>query len=161
MTLRPIQPADNAAVAQVIRTVMTEFGAVGAGYSIEDPEVDAMFEAYNNPQSAYYVVENEQLEVVGCGGIAPLRGGTADVCELKKMYFLPAARGHGMGRQLMTTLENAARERGFGTIYLETVARMESANHLYRRSGFELLPGKMGDTGHSSCGLFYAKKLSI
>jgi putative acetyltransferase len=53
MHLRPIAVADNPAVAQIIRTVMTEFGAVGKGYSIEDPEVDAMYEAYQDPRSAY------------------------------------------------------------------------------------------------------------
>ncbi len=44
--IRPIRPEDNPAVAQIIRQVMTEFGAVGCGFSIEDDEVDSMFEAY-------------------------------------------------------------------------------------------------------------------
>jgi putative acetyltransferase len=159
MQLRPILPSDNPQVAHIIRTVMTEFGAVGAGYSIEDPEVDTMAEAYNSPRSRYYIIENEAYSVVGCGGIAPLQGGDATTCELKKMYFLPEARGIGMGRKLIEQLEKDARDCGFTTIYLETLARMEGANHLYQRAGFELLPGKMGNTGHSSCGLFYAKQV--
>jgi putative acetyltransferase len=156
--LRPIQPTDNPQVAHVIRTVMTEFGAVGQGYSIEDPEVDAMYEAYDAPRSIYYVIESDG-KVVGCGGIAPLNGGDAGTCELKKMYFLPEARGKGLGKQLIAQLEQDARERGFNTIYLETIERMATANVLYNKMGFLPLDGQMGNTGHSSCGLFYAKQV--
>jgi len=39
LTLRPITPTDNAAIANVIRTVMPEFSCVGEGFSINDPEV--------------------------------------------------------------------------------------------------------------------------
>jgi putative acetyltransferase len=44
--LRTIRPGDNPQVAGIIRSVMTEFGAVGPGFSIMDPEVDHMYEAY-------------------------------------------------------------------------------------------------------------------
>jgi len=47
--IRPIETADNPAVAAIIRDVMTEFGAVGCTYSISDPEVHAMCEAYPAP----------------------------------------------------------------------------------------------------------------
>lgn len=157
--IRPIAPTDNSAVAHIIRTVMTEFGAVGKGYSIEDPEVDAMFEAYNQPRSLYLVVTDGET-VLGCGGIAPLKGGDEDTCELKKMYFMPKMRGRGAGRALMAQLESAAETCGFTTIYLETLARMEQANVLYQKSGFIKLEGPMGNTGHTSCGLFYAKQLT-
>lgn len=156
--LRPITPADNPQVAHIIRTVMTEYGAVGKGFSIEDPEVDAMFEAYDTPRSIYLVLELEG-RVVGCGGIAPLRGGDEHTCELKKMYFLPEGRGKGWGRALMVQLEKEAAERGFDTIYLETIERMAEANQLYQKMQYAALPGQMGNTGHSSCGLFYAKKV--
>ena len=56
-TLRPITPADDAAVAGVIRSVMPEFGASGPGFAIHDPEVDAMCAAYDRPGAAYFVIE--------------------------------------------------------------------------------------------------------
>lgn len=159
LSLRPIRPEDNPEVARIIRTVMTEYGAVGPGYSIEDPEVDAMFEAYDQPRARFLVLENADGKPVGCGGIAPLAGGEPDTCELKKMYFLPEARGQGMGRRLVETLEGAARQCGFRYMYLETIAAMQEANYLYRRLNFDPLPGAMGSTGHSACGLFYRKEL--
>jgi putative acetyltransferase len=156
--LRPIVPDDNRAVAQVIRTVMTEFGAVGPGYSIQDPEVDNMFDAYSLPRAVFFVLEKSG-KVLGCGGVAPLTGADAGICELRKMYFHPEARGHGFGQKIMELLQEEARGRGFSYMYLETISAMTQANGLYRKMGFIPLPGPMGNTGHTGCGLFYGKEL--
>lgn len=158
MLIRRIQPADNAAVANVIRTVMTEFGAVGSGFSIEDPEVDAMFEAYAGPMAKFYVVEQGQ-RLHGCGGIAPLAGADRDTCELKKMYFLPEVRGQGVGRLLAETLLRDAAGLGFRRIYIETLESMAAANRLYQKLGFERLEKSLGNTGHCGCDTFYALDL--
>lgn len=101
--IRPIRASDNPAVASIIRDVMTEFGAVGCGYSSQDLEVDAMFEAYPSPKSAFFVVVQGE-NVLGCGGMGPLAGGADDVCELRKMYFKPELRGTGMGSRLMMVI---------------------------------------------------------
>ena len=68
--IRPIEARDNAAVASIIRTVMPEFGADGPGFAIHDAEVDAMYQAYTRPRSAYFVVERDG-KVIGGGGVAP------------------------------------------------------------------------------------------
>jgi putative acetyltransferase len=157
--LRPSHPDDDPAIAAIIRAVMTSYGAVGPGFSIEDAEVDAMYEAYALPRSLLLVVDDGEGRVIGCGGIAPLAGGDADTCELKKMYFLPEARGLGLGRELLTTLEEAARNRGFRVMYLETLSSMVEAAKLYDRLHYLPLSGPMGNTGHTRCGSFYAKTL--
>jgi len=161
LTLRPIRLEDNPEVAAIIRTVMTEYGAVGKGYSIEDPEVDTMYETYNNDRSLFLVLQTGDGRLVGCGGIAPLRGGDPGTCELKKMYFFQEARGKGQGRKLVELLEAEARRRGFQYMYLETIAAMQEANFLYKRLDFQPLDGPMGNTGHTSCGLFYGKHLNV
>lgn len=152
--IRPIEPRDDAAVAAVIRRVMPEFGADGPGFAIHDAEVDAMHAAYGRPRSAYYVVEIGGA-VAGGGGVAPLEGGDADVCELRKMYFLPEARGIGAGDAMMRLCLDAARRFDFRRCYLETLEGMDAAQALYRRSGFVTLPEPMGGTGHFSCNRFY------
>ena len=159
LSIRKMRPSDNSKVAYIIRTVMPKFGCVGEGYSIEDPEVDAMYEAYNSDQACFYVVINGQDEAIGCGGIAPLDGGDGTVCELKKMYFLQEARGQGMGGQMIDLLIKEAKQLGFQQCYLETVTRMKSANALYQKRGFKLLEGQMGCTGHSGCDSFYILNL--
>ncbi|HMB42995.1 MAG TPA: GNAT family N-acetyltransferase, partial [Luteimonas sp.] len=88
IAIRPIRTADDTAIASIIRTVMPEFGAVGSGFAINDPEVDWMTRAYSQPRCAYFVVEQDGV-VVGGAGVAPLAGGDGDTCELRKMYFLP------------------------------------------------------------------------
>lgn len=156
--IRPIRPEDNAAMARIIRDVMTEFGAVGPGYSINDAEVDTMYEAYHGPRAAYFVIEDDG-RLVGGGGVAPLEGGDPAVCELRKMYFVPGLRGRGLGRRLLALCLDAARERGFRQCYLETLAGMSAAQRLYEAAGFRRIERSMGRTGHTSCNTFYVMDL--
>lgn len=157
-SIRPIEPGDDERMASIIRRVMTEFGAVGEGYSIMDPEVDHMTEAYAGDDAAYFVALVAG-EVVGGAGIGPLVGGPPDVCELKKMYLLPEARGHGFGRRLMDLCLDAAREAGYGRCYLETLGHMTAARRLYERNGFTAIDAPMGATGHTGCNGWYLRDL--
>ena len=158
MQIRSIEARDDARIAQIIRTVMPEFGATGCGFAINDPEVDWMSRAYSRPRCAYFVVEDGN-EVLGGGGIAPLDGGEDDTCELRKMYFLPQARGRGAGAAMMQRCLDAARELGFRRCYLETLSGMDAAMKLYDRSGFRRIDAPMGDTGHGGCNTFYLREL--
>ncbi|WP_447937178.1 GNAT family N-acetyltransferase [Thermomonas fusca] len=153
-SIRPILADDDAAMAAVIRTVMPEFGATGSGFAISDPEVDWMSRAYSAPRHAYFVLERDG-RVLGGAGVAPLAGGDADVCELRKMYFLPEARGSGAGAAMMGRCLDAARGFGFTRCYLETLTGMDAAMRLYERSGFRRIDAAMGATGHGGCNRFY------
>ena len=152
--LRPIETQDDSAMANIIRTVMPEFGATGSGFAINDPEVDWMSRAYAEPRSAYFVVERGG-KVIGGGGVAPLAGGDAGTCELRKMYFLPEARGIGAGAAMMDRCLRTAREFGFQQCYLETLRGMDAAKRLYERTGFRRLDAPLGATGHGGCNAFY------
>ena len=156
--IRPIESRDDAAMAQVIRTVMPEFGAVGDGFAINDPEVDWMQRAYALPRSAYFVVALEG-RVVGGGGVAPLVGGDADTCELRKMYFLKQVRGQGIGSEMLRRCLDAARSFGFRHCYLETLSGMNDAIRLYERHGFRRIGAPRGSTGHGGCNTFYLLEL--
>ncbi|HET7332423.1 GNAT family N-acetyltransferase [Dyella sp.] len=156
--IRPIEPRDNAAIAAIIRTVMPEFGADGPGFAIHDPEVNDMHAAYTRPRSAYFVVERDGV-VVGGGGVAPLEGGEADVCELRKMYFLPEARGIGAGNAMMLRCLETARDLGFERCYIETLTGMDAAQALYQKHGFTALCAPLGGTGHFGCDRFFIRDL--
>lgn len=157
-TLRRIEPRDDAAMAAVIREVMPSFGAKGEGFAINDPEVDFMSRAYAGERACYWVAE-QGGRVVGGGGFAPLEGGAPDTCELRKMYFLPGARGHGVGRELLELCLAEAKRRGFRRCYLETLENMTAARRLYERHGFARLPRPEGHTGHFGCNAWYAREL--
>lgn len=152
--IRKVEPDDIGALNIMIRQVMAEFQCIGSGYSIEDPEMKNIYAAYQGRQKAFYVVELAG-KILGCGGFAPLGGGMKNTCELRKMYFLSQLRGLGMGSRLLDLCISEAKEKGFSSMYLETVFRMEAANKLYRKKGFIELSAAKGNTGHSSCDSFY------
>lgn len=158
--LRPIRPADDEAVAAIIRAVMTEHGASGPGFAIHDAEVDHMSLAYAGPEARYYIVEHAG-RVLGGAGFARLQGSSAQqaTCELRKMYFRHEARGQGFGRSMMHLLLDEMRAAGYRRCYLETTKQMLAAQRLYRAAGFSPLCGAEGATGHHGCDTFYAREL--
>ena len=156
--IRPIEPRDDFSMAAIIRSVMPEFGAGGEGFAIHDAEVGGMYAAYAKPRCAYFVLEIDS-KIVGGGGVAPLEHGEPDVCELRKMYFLPEARGFGAGRAMITRCLDAARELGFKRCYLETLTGMDAAQALYRKQGFTPLCAPMGSTGHHGCDRWFIRTL--
>lgn len=154
-----MQHADNPHIARVIRDVSAEFGLTAdKGFTVADPNLDHLFELYSEPDSAYWVIELEG-KIVGGGGVAPLHGSEEGVCELQKMYFMPAVRGMGLARELAMQAMDFARERGFQRCYLETTASLTRAIRLYEHLGFEHIDGPMGNTGHVDCEVTMLRKL--
>ena len=158
MVIRKIQQKDNAAVAEIIRTVLIEMGAPKVGTTYADPNLDTMFETYQNPNAVYFVVEHEG-KIIGGSGIQQLDNGEETICELQKMYFMPEARGLGVGSKMMELCLQKAKDFGFKKCYLETMPFMIDAQKLYKKSGFYNINGPMGNTGHSYCSVWMLKDL--
>jgi putative acetyltransferase len=156
--IRPVQQKDNPQLANVIRTVLTEFGVPKIGTAYADKSLDCMFETYDSENKAYFVVE-ENGAIIGGAGISPLDNFDGNVCELQKMYFSPQARGRGIGSEMIEICLNKARELGFEQCYLETMPYMVDARKLYYKNGFTNLDKPMGDTGHYSCNVWMIKNL--
>lgn len=156
--IREIEPKDNLQLANVIRTVIVEMGAPKTGTAYEDKATDEMFETYQKEKAAYFVVEHNN-EVVGGGGIAQLDNFEGNTCELQKMYFLPIARGKGLGTKLISVCLDRAKEIGFENCYLETLPYMEAAVKLYKKYGFTDLDKPMGNTCHYSCNVWMIKAI--
>ncbi|MGL6240488.1 bifunctional helix-turn-helix transcriptional regulator/GNAT family N-acetyltransferase [Aeromonas dhakensis] len=150
--IRPITPADNPAIAAVVRAVSAEYGLTAdKGYGVADPNLDFLHETYLGERSRYWVIEGPDGSILGGGGIAPLAGEEGQVCELQKMYFMPSLRGLGLGRRLVLQALDEARALGYERCYLETTAVLREATALYESLGFEHLPGPLGSTGHDAC----------
>lgn len=150
--IRPIQAKDNVQVAKIIRSVLEDFNVPKVGTAYADVSLDCMFETYQKPRAAYFVLE-ENGKLIGGGGIAQLDNFEGNVCELQKMYFLDEARGRGLGTKMIDICLKKAQEFGYEKCYLETMSYMEAAQKLYKKYGFQYIDGAMGDTGHHACGV--------
>src|SRR5210317_816661 len=159
MEIRPVELNDNEALAIAVRKVLIEMGVPKVGTAYEDKELDAMYESYSQSRFQYYVVEN-QGNIMGGAGIAPLKDGDPSVCELQKMYFLPEARGKGLGQQMIEKCLEFAKEQNFKHCYIETMPNMLDAQNLYKKDGFYYINHSMGATGHTSCPIWMIKELS-
>ena len=158
MIIREIQQEDNVAAAKFIRAAFPEFDIPRVGTAFEDPETDAMFEAYQGEREVYYVIE-EDGEVIGGAGIKQLRDNKDNVCELQKMYFLTKTRGKGYGRLMFAKCLQAAKDFGYDQCYLESASQLKAAIHIYESFGFTHLDEPLGNTGHYSCGVGMLKEL--
>ena len=104
----------------------------------QDPAVDL---ADLVPPRGAFVVARLDGQAVGCGGLRSL--GPA-VGEIKRMFVAPTVRRQGVGRALLTGLEDAARDLGWTALRLETGLRQPEAIALYQDTGYERIP----DYGH-------------
>ena len=156
--IREIEAKDNEELANLVRSVILEMGAPKVGTAFEDKATDQMFETYQKEKARYFVVVY-QNKVIGGAGIARLDDFQGNTCELQKMYFLPVARGKGLGAQLITVCLDKAKEFGFENCYLETLPYMEAAVKLYKKYGFLNLDKPMGNTCHYSCNVWMIKKI--
>lgn len=151
ITIRPIAPGDNAALAHAVRHTLAEFGAAKPGTAYYDEATDHLYEVFSQTARSAYFVAELAGEVLGGGGIFPTEGLPADTVELVKLYLLPAARGRGVGRALIDHCLQAARVAGYARVYLETTEELTQAIPLYEKLGFTYLPQALGNSGHFGC----------
>ncbi len=156
--IRKIEQTDNAALAKIIRSTLTEFGANHPGTVYYDDATDHLFEVFQQPASFYFIATIDG-EMFGGGGIYPTEGLPENTCELVKMYLLPAARGKGIGKMIIENCLEKAKAVGFEKVYLETMPELEQAISVYEKFGFEYLNGPMGNSGHFGCSKWMLKEL--
>ncbi|QBE63213.1 GNAT family N-acetyltransferase [Pseudoduganella lutea] len=92
---------------------------------------------------------------LGCAAVVV----TPEYGEIKRMYVRPAARGKGLARRLISTLEEAAAARGCSVFMLETGPTMPEALALYERMGYRHR-GAFGDYPEDPLSVFMQKELA-
>jgi len=89
--------------------------------------------AYRPPRGALFLARAEGV-AAGCLGLRPF---SESVGELKRLYVVPAFRGHGLARLLVSSAINAARSIGYQDLVLDTLSSMRAAIALYESFGFQ------------------------
>jgi GNAT superfamily N-acetyltransferase len=109
--------------------------------------------------SVVLVARDDDGTAVGCGALRALGDGAA---EVKRMFVAPAARGRGVARAVLAGLEDAARDRGWTTLRLETGPRQPEALGLYLSAGYRPIPAFGGYVGAPDAedSLFFERCLS-
>ena len=115
--------------AQTVDELLTEWDAENGIYDVND----AMQHYIGNRGEFRVVCEGETI--VGMGAVRCL---SDEVCELKRMWFLRAYRGRGLGRALALELIEWARDNGYKVIRLDSGSPplFAPAHKMYRALGF-------------------------
>jgi putative acetyltransferase len=136
--IRAWQPSDRDAAAEIIRSVLAEYG-LGWEPGGADRDVLEVETSYLARQGEFWVIELDG-RLVGTGAYYPIQRGKNAV-EIRKMYLLAEVRGKGLGRFLLQQLETAIAARGFGQIWIETASVLQEAVQIYERNGYQPATG--------------------
>ncbi|MGB9098531.1 GNAT family N-acetyltransferase [Erwinia sp.] len=88
-------------------------------------------EAMNSEKALWVLAKNAHGDAVGCGAIRPL---AQNIAELKRMFSDRSVPG--VGRALLTFLENSAKEMGYVELRLETRYINHRAVNFYEKNGY-------------------------
>ena len=86
------------------------------------------------PPDGRLLLATEDDQLAGCIALRKLGG---SVCEIKRLFVLPAYRGKRLGKVLVESIIDEARKLGYTTMRLDTLpGRMDKAIALYQSIGF-------------------------
>lgn len=128
-----VSPDDLAAVADLLQAYVRSL-PIDLDYQDFAAEFAGLPGKYAPPPGALLLARDAEDRAIGCGALRPLA--EAGVCEMKRLYIAPQARGLGLGRALAGAIVQAARDRGYRELRLDTLASMDAALALYERMGF-------------------------
>ena len=94
---------------------------------------NAVSEREMTPPRGWFFLARFDGEPAGCGALLRVDGTTA---EIKRMWTAPSARGLGVARRILATIEVTARGAGMTALRLDTNSALNEAQALYRKLGF-------------------------
>ena len=141
-SIRRASASDGAAIRKVIDEVRREYG-LEPDPSVVDHDLADVDASYLARGGLFEVATGSDGTIAGCCGIFMLDEKT---CELRKMYLLKEARGHGIGGRLLQRALAFARHHGYRRVELETASALKEAIALYAGAGF--VPIQRAHLGH-------------
>ena len=124
-------PTDSSAVLRIWREFIAN-SPVNLDYQNNEVEFATFTEKYAAPKGCVLLAETEDA-IVGC---VAMRQVTPAICEMKRLYVRPNARGEHLGRKLAERLISEARAVGYSEMRLDVQAKFLPARKLYAELGF-------------------------
>ncbi len=118
-------------IVEYSKTLGEEFCLLGF-----DTELAILGKMYATPGGALMLACADESPV----GCIAYRLYSEGVCEMKRLYVRPQARGHHLGRRLVEDLISHARTAGYSRMILDTLPTLRAAQSLYRKLGFVETP---------------------
>lgn len=141
-----------------VRRLVAELNAYLNPLTPREFQFQLTVEQMADPSLTLFVARDQAGEAVGMGGLKDHGEGLG---EVKRMYAVPAVRGHRVGAKLLQRIEALARDKGLSRIVLETgeAPGFADAYRVYERGGFNRC-GVVLDYPDSAFSRFYEKKIS-
>ncbi|WP_062788448.1 GNAT family N-acetyltransferase [Novosphingobium capsulatum] len=124
-------PADGPALLDIWREYIAS-PSVSLDYQGNEAEFATLPGKYAAPGGCVLLADRGG-EIEGC---IAFRGVSADICEMKRLYVRPRARGGHLGRVLVNRLISEARVAGYREMRLDVLEEFASARRLYETLGF-------------------------
>lgn len=110
----------------------SEFLQVDLCFQDFEKELQTLHQVYASPQGCI-ILAKQNGQTLGCIALKSIAEG---ICEMKRLYVRPEARGMGLGRKLVEELMSFARKSAYVSMKLDTVSKLKEAISLYRSIGF-------------------------
>ena len=133
-----IGPAASHADVDDVRALFQAYAAslpIDLGYQDFATELATLPGAYAAPTGALLLARDGDGRAIGCVALRALE--PASVCEMKRLYVAPEARGLGLGRALLAAVVAEAGRLRYRELRLDTLPTMTAAIAMYRAEGFE------------------------
>jgi len=153
-TERGFNESDREAIVALLREYWASLG-VSLCFQDFDAEVADLPGAYAPPEGQMLLLR-AMLDnaLVGCVAVRPVPG-VSGMCEMKRLYVRPAARGRGLGRHLALAAMDEA--RGYRRMCLDTLPTLHAAQALYRSVGFR----EVGMAGSEPAVVLFERDLAV
>jgi ribosomal protein S18 acetylase RimI-like enzyme len=148
-----IRPAAGPRDIESVRALFVEYAkslSFDLCFQDFDQELTGLPGAYAPPKGRILLAESGG-RVLGVIALRPLDD---HVCEMKRLYVRPEARGQGLGERLARAIMAEAGALGYATLRLDTHESMVAAIGLYRELGFR----EIAEYGKTMVGLRYFER---
>jgi len=149
----PARTSEDMLYVATLFSAYVEWLNIDLAFQDFEAELKGLPGKYAPPEGELWLARNAEGTPIGCIALRPLHlahpvdpidaaldSAAASLCEIKRLYVSPMARGLGLGRALVATALLHAQALAYQGVRLDTLASMTAPLKLYREAGFVDIP---------------------